>query len=137
MSSSNRVAKIALAGQPNVGKSTVFNMLTGLNQHVGNWPGKTVEQRTGTFEHHGITADLIDLPGTYCLTAASPEEMITRDYIIREKPDVVMVVLNAASLERNLYLVTELHHMAKAYMSCSMRRWTSFPMAPSASPIAR
>jgi len=108
MSSSNRVAKIALAGQPNVGKSTVFNMLTGLNQHVGNWPGKTVEQRTGTFEHHGITADLIDLPGTYCLTAASPEEMITRDYIIREKPDVVMVVLNAASLERNLYLVTEL-----------------------------
>ena len=103
-----RVAKIALAGQPNVGKSTVFNMLTGLSQHVGNWPGKTVEHRSGTFEHDGVPVYIIDLPGTYCLTAASPEEMIARDYIIREKPDVVIAVLNAASLERNLYLVAEL-----------------------------
>lgn len=103
-----REAKIALAGQPNVGKSTVFNMLTGLSQHVGNWPGKTVEHRSGTFEHDGVPVSIIDLPGTYCLTAASPEEMIARDYIIREKPDVVIVVLNAASLERNLYLVAEL-----------------------------
>jgi ferrous iron transport protein B len=97
-----------LAGQPNVGKSTVFNILTGLNQHVGNWPGKTVEQRTGTFEHHGIQFHIIDLPGTYCLTSASPEETVTRDYIIQQRPDVVVAVINAASLERNLYLVAEL-----------------------------
>ena len=101
-------AKIALAGQPNVGKSTVFNILTGLNQHVGNWPGKTVEQRTGTFIHDEVEFNIIDLPGTYCLTAASPEETVTRDYIIREHPDVVIAVINAASLERNLYLVAEL-----------------------------
>ncbi|MBC7257218.1 MAG: 50S ribosome-binding GTPase, partial [Chloroflexi bacterium] len=103
-----KVLSIALAGQPNVGKSTVFNLLTGLNQHVGNWPGKTVERREGVFEHHGERIHLVDLPGTYCLTAASPEEVIARDYIIQNRPDVVMVVINAASLERNLYLVAEL-----------------------------
>ena len=99
---------MALAGQPNVGKSTVFNLLTGLNQHVGNWPGKTVEQRTGTFEHDGALVEIIDLPGTYCLTAGSPEELVARDYVIHARPDVVLVVINAASLERNLYLVAEL-----------------------------
>ena len=99
---------VALMGQPNVGKSTVFNMLTGLNQHVGNWPGKTVERRSGTFDHHGVRVDIIDLPGTYCLTAASPEERVARDYIIQSRPDVVVVILSAAALERNLYLVAEL-----------------------------
>ncbi|MBC7236559.1 MAG: ferrous iron transport protein B [Chloroflexi bacterium] len=103
-----RHATVALAGQPNVGKSTVFNILTGLNQHVGNWPGKTVERRTGTLTHDGLTIDIVDLPGTYSLTASSPEERIARDYIIHERPDVVIVVINAASLERNLYLVAEL-----------------------------
>jgi ferrous iron transport protein B len=99
---------IALAGQPNVGKSTVFNMLTGLSQHVGNWPGKTVEQKTGEFTHNGRRIHLVDLPGTYSLTANSAEERIARDFIIREHPAVVVVLVNAASLERNLYLVAEL-----------------------------
>jgi ferrous iron transport protein B len=99
---------VALAGQPNVGKSTVFNLLTGLSQHVGNWPGKTVEQKTGTYRYNGTTIHLVDLPGTYSLTANSPEEVIARDYIIREQPDVVVALVNAASLERNLYLVAEL-----------------------------
>lgn len=100
--------RFALAGQPNVGKSTVFNMLTGLNQHVGNWPGKTVERRSGFCHHHGLRVELVDLPGTYSLSAASPEEVVAREYIICEHPDVVMVVINAALLERNLYLVAEL-----------------------------
>ena len=100
---------VALIGQPNVGKSTVFNMLTGLSQHVGNWPGKTVEQKTGTFRRQdGLSLNLVDLPGTYSLTANSEEERVARDYLIRERPDVVIAVVNAAALERNLYLVAEL-----------------------------
>ena len=103
-----RTITVALAGQPNTGKSTVFNVLTGLKQHVGNWPGKTVEQKTGTVTYNGSTYRLVDLPGTYSLTANSPEELIARDFIIEEHPDVVVVVTDAAMLERNLYLVTEL-----------------------------
>ena len=99
---------IALIGQPNVGKSTVFNMLTGLSQHVGNWPGKTVEQKVGTYRQNGHVVSLVDLPGTYSLTANSEEERIARDYLIQERPDVVIAVVNAAQLERNLYLVAEL-----------------------------
>jgi len=94
-----------------VGKSTVFNMLTGLNQHVGNWPGKTVEQKTGLYTHDGQVIRLVDLPGTYSLTASSEEERIARDFLLRERPDVVVVIVNAAALERNLYLVAELLSM--------------------------
>jgi ferrous iron transport protein B len=100
--------KLALAGQPNVGKSTVFNALTGLDQHVGNWAGKTVEKRTGHFEHQRLRVEVVDLPGTYSLTSGSEEERIARDYLIEEPPDVVIAIVNAASLERNLYLVAEL-----------------------------
>mgnify|MGYP002682389334 CR=1 FL=1 len=108
-----RVAlRVALAGQPNVGKSTVFNLLTGLSQHVGNWPGKTVEQKTGIHHHGDVTLHVVDLPGTYSLTANSLEEVIARDYIVRERPDVVVTVVNAASLERHLYLVAELLPLA-------------------------
>jgi ferrous iron transport protein B len=103
-----RTIKVALAGQPNVGKSTVFNLLTGLSQHVGNWPGKTVERKEGTYAHNGVCVEIVDLPGTYSLTANSVEEVIARDHIIREKPDVVVAVINASSMERNLYLVAEL-----------------------------
>ena len=102
---------VALAGTPNVGKSTVFNLLTGLSQHVGNWPGKTVEQKTGVLRHNGLTIQLVDLPGTYSLTANSVEEQIARDYLAKEKPDLVVALLNAASLERNLYFVAELSEL--------------------------
>ncbi|MBC7294530.1 MAG: 50S ribosome-binding GTPase, partial [Thermoleophilia bacterium] len=104
----SRSVVIALAGQPNVGKSTVFNALTGLNQHVGNWPGKTVEKKTGRFTYRGRPIEVVDLPGTYSLSSASEEERVARDYLIKERPDVVIAIVNAASLERNLYLVAEL-----------------------------
>ena len=99
---------VALTGQPNVGKSTVFNLLTGLSQHVGNWPGKTIERKEGTYRYNGTTVHIVDLPGTYSLTANSLEERIARDYIIKEQPDVVVAIVNAAALERNLYLLAEL-----------------------------
>ncbi|HXY74875.1 MAG TPA: FeoB small GTPase domain-containing protein, partial [Dehalococcoidales bacterium] len=106
--SENRTISVALAGSPNVGKSTIFNLLTGLSQHVGNWPGKTVEQKTGVVHLGNLAMNFTDLPGTYSLTANSAEEQIARDFLIQENPDVVVAVLNAASLERNLYLVAEL-----------------------------
>ena len=99
---------VALAGQPNVGKSTIFNVLTGLTQHVGNWPGKTVERKTGHFKHRDHDLLLVDLPGTYSLSANSVEERIARDYIIQESPDVVVAVVDAAIPERSLYLLAEL-----------------------------
>lgn len=103
-----RMPLLALAGQPNVGKSTLFNFLTGLNQHVGNWPGKTVERREGSFSIKGRDYGIVDLPGTYSLTANSPEEVIAREFILREQPDLVIAIVNAANLERSLYLVAEL-----------------------------
>ncbi|HZY45351.1 MAG TPA: FeoB small GTPase domain-containing protein, partial [Anaerolineae bacterium] len=99
---------IALAGQPNVGKSTVFNALTGLNQHVGNWPGKTIDQKIGVHQRGDLTLDVVDLPGTYSLTANSPEELIAREYVLTQRPDVIIAVVDASILERSLYLVAEL-----------------------------
>lgn len=98
---------IALAGNPNAGKSTIFNALTGARQHVGNWPGKTVEKKEGNCKYAGYEIEVVDLPGTYSLMAYSPEEVIARDYIIDEKPDVVIDVVDAANLERNLYLAVQ------------------------------
>ncbi|MBG0775913.1 MAG: ferrous iron transport protein B [Desulfovibrionaceae bacterium] len=99
---------IALAGQPNTGKSTVFNALTGLRQAVGNWSGKTVEKKSGTLHAPSGPRLVVDLPGTYSLTAASAEERIARDFVMDEGPDLVVVVVNAACLERTLYYVSEL-----------------------------
>ncbi|MDI6889327.1 MAG: FeoB small GTPase domain-containing protein [Thermodesulfovibrionales bacterium] len=99
---------VALAGQPNVGKSTVFNILTGLSQHVGNWPGKTVEKKEGVIISGEAEMGIIDLPGTYSLTAFSEEERIARDFIIKERPDIVILIANASALERSLYLLSEL-----------------------------
>ncbi len=99
---------IALAGNPNAGKSTIFNALTGSRQHVGNWPGKTVEKKMGLFKYNGHTITMIDLPGTYSLSAYSLEEQIARDFIIQERPDAVVNVVDASNLERNLYLTTQI-----------------------------
>lgn len=104
--------KIALVGNPNVGKSTVFNALTGSNQQVGNWAGKTVERKSGIIQSANQTIELIDLPGTYSLTAYSQEEIITREYILRENPDVVMAMIDASNIERNLYLVLQILELA-------------------------
>ncbi|MDD4496668.1 MAG: ferrous iron transport protein B [Methanosarcinaceae archaeon] len=100
--------RVALTGNPNVGKTSLFNALTGARQHVGNWPGVTVEKKTGTLKHAGVEIEIVDLPGTYSLTAYSPDEIVARDYIIEEKPDVVIQVVDATNLERNLYLTTQL-----------------------------
>lgn len=103
-----RKIRAALAGNPNAGKSTLFNSLTGSNQHVGNWPGKTVARKEGAFDVEGAHVALVDLPGTYSLSAYSPEEQIARDYIVRQQPDVVVNVVDAANLERNLYLTVQI-----------------------------
>lgn len=99
---------IALAGNPNAGKSTIFNALTGSNQHTGNWPGKTVEKKEGRFTYQGQDVTVVDLPGTYSLSAYSLEEQITRDFIVMEKPRVVVNVVDSSNLERNLYLTAQI-----------------------------
>jgi ferrous iron transport protein B len=100
--------RIALAGNANVGKSVIFNQLTGLHQHIGNWPGKTVEKAEGTLHFKGYTIDFIDLPGIYSLSTFSMEELVSREYIATEKPDLVINVVDASVLERNLFFTLQL-----------------------------
>jgi small GTP-binding protein len=102
---------VALAGNPNSGKTTVFNNLTGARQHVGNWPGVTVEKKEGTCTWKGRTVRVVDLPGVYSLTAYSPDEVVARHFIVEEKPDVVVDIVDASNLERNLYLSVQLMEM--------------------------
>ena len=99
---------IALAGNPNSGKTTVFNNLTGARQHVGNWPGVTVERKEGSCSYQGYHIKVVDLPGVYSLTAYSPDEVIARNFIVDEKPDAVVDIVDASNLERNLYLTVQL-----------------------------
>ena len=99
--------RIALLGQPNAGKSTIFNGLTGLRQHVGNWPGKTVEKKEGKFTVDGQEIMVADLPGSYSLSANSDEEIVTRDYIISGKADLVLIIIDASQLERSLYMMAD------------------------------
>jgi Fe2+ transport system protein B len=96
--------RVALIGNPNTGKSVIFNSLTGLKQHTGNWPGKTVEKKEGYYTHGGYEFEVVDLPGVYSLSAVSEDERIARQYIVDYRPDVVVDILNASQLERNLYL---------------------------------
>lgn len=109
---------IALAGNPNVGKSTVFNALTGLRQHTGNWPGKTVDNAQGMFTHRNKSFLLVDLPGTYSILAHTVEEEIARDFICFGKPDVTVVVLDATSLERNLNLALQVMEITPHVIVC-------------------
>ncbi len=104
---------IGLAGNPNTGKTTVFNLLTGSNQYVGNWPGVTVEKKEGFFELNGEKIKVVDLPGVYSLYAYSIDEKIARNFIVNENPDCVVVIVDASNLERNLYLVLQILELGK------------------------
>jgi GTPase len=111
-------AVVALAGNPNTGKSSVFNALTGLKQHVGNWPGKTVSRAEGGFRFNGLRYKLIDLPGTYSLLSASKDEEISRDFILFGQPDCIIVVTDATALERNLNLALQVMEISSKVVVC-------------------
>jgi ferrous iron transport protein B len=109
---------VALAGNPNTGKSTVFNYLTGLKQHTGNWPGKTVTRAEGGFEYNGKKFKLVDLPGTYSLLSTSVDEEVARDFILFGQPDVTVIVIDATRVERNLNLVLQILEITDRVVVC-------------------
>lgn len=109
---------VALAGNPNTGKSTVFNYLTGLKQHTGNWPGKTVTRAEGGFEFNGKKFKLVDLPGTYSLLSTSVDEEVARDFILFGQPDVTVIVIDATRVERNLNLVLQILEITDRVVIC-------------------
>jgi len=109
---------VGLGGNPNTGKSTVFNALTGLRQHTGNWPGKTVARAEGGFEYGGSRFKLVDLPGTYSLLATSTDEEVARDFLLFGQPDVTAVVVDASRLERNLNLVLQVLEITDRVVVC-------------------
>ncbi|MBN1264973.1 MAG: 50S ribosome-binding GTPase [Anaerolineales bacterium] len=109
---------VALAGNPNTGKSTVFNALTGLRQHTGNWPGKTVTRAEGGYEYNQERYKLVDLPGTYSLLATSPDEEVARDFILFGRPDATVIVVDGTRLERNLNLVLQVLEITDRVVVC-------------------
>ena len=109
---------LALAGNPNVGKSTLFNSLTGLKQHTGNWPGKTVDVSQGNFRFDNATYQVVDIPGTYSLMSHSAEEEVARDYLCFGNPDAVIVVCDATCLQRNLNLVLQVLEITNKVIVC-------------------
>src|SRR5210317_1354241 len=109
---------VALAGNPNTGKSTVFNALTGLRQHTGNWPGKTVTRAEGAFQYNDNKFKLVDLPGTYSLLSTSQDEEVARNFILFGKPDVTVIVADASRLERNLNLVLQILEITDRAVLC-------------------
>jgi ferrous iron transport protein B len=109
---------VALAGNPNTGKSTVFNYLTGLRQHTGNWPGKTVTRAEGGFEYSEKKFKLVDLPGTYSLLSTSTDEEVARDFILFGQPDVTVIVVDATRIERNLNLVLQIMEITERAVLC-------------------
>ncbi|HEY56427.1 MAG TPA: ferrous iron transporter B, partial [Dehalococcoidia bacterium] len=112
---------IALAGNPNSGKTTVFNNLTGARQHVGNWPGVTVEKKEGSYSYQGYEVRVMDLPGVYSLSAYSPDEVVARNFILEGSPDVVVDIVDGSNLERNLYLTVQLMELeAKLVVALNM-----------------
>ena len=109
---------VALAGNPNTGKSTIFNSLTGLHQHTGNWPGKTVVNARGSYKYKDSDFLVVDLPGTYSIFASSSEEIVARDFICFGNPDVIAVVTDATCLERNLNLVFQIMEVTNNVVLC-------------------
>ncbi|MBN2964404.1 ferrous iron transport protein B [Sulfurospirillum sp. T05] len=105
--------KVALAGQPNCGKSTIFNLISGLKQHIANYPGVTVEKKSGTFSHQGETIEVVDLPGTYSFSSYSLEERVAKEFILNEEPDIIVNVVDASNIKRNLYLTFQLLEIGK------------------------
>lgn len=114
----NKKYTIALAGNPNVGKTTLFNALTGSRQTVGNWPGVTVEHKSGTYSFKGIDYEVIDLPGIYSLSGGTPDELVARSYILNENPDLIINIADASNLERNLYLTVQLMELGAPILMC-------------------
>ena len=112
-----RTITVAVAGNPNAGKSTLINAISGTRLHVGNWPGVTVEKREANFDFAGALIRLVDLPGTYSLSPYTQEEIIARDYLVHEKPDLVINVVDATNLERNLYLTMQLLELGLPWYS--------------------
>jgi ferrous iron transport protein B len=119
LSAENLDYVVALAGNPNVGKSTVFNNLTGLRQHTGNWPGKTVVRAEGAYSYDGSRYRVVDLPGTYSLMTTSTDEEVARDFILFGRPDVAVVVIDATRLERNLNLVLQVLEITDRTVVCA------------------